>query len=142
MKQVLCREDFHNATNQLLFNASEKKLYFVKNYTTTTVHVYEYPLLVSKEISNDIVFANIYRRQGYLKWINDANIHRLQKIPMRCAGHYQYLIPMVSFDWNKYVKWDYEGAHRFVEFVDDMYYDIERTWLNRNVMNRFQLTDC
>lgn len=143
MTRVLCREDFQNATNKLLFNVGEKKLYPIKNYTTSTVHVYEYPLLLSKEISNDIVFANISRRQGYLKWINEADTkqipapdtYKLKKLPMRCAQQYQYLIPMISFDWNKYVKWSYEGGYKFVEFIDDIDYDIEQTWLNRNVMN-------
>ena len=136
MIKVSCNEDFCESKNNLLFNASEQKLYKIINCTTSTVHVYEYPVLVSKEISNDVVFVSIKNRQGYLKWGNKPNINNLIKLPMRCKYWSQYIIHETLFERNKYLKWNNDGQQtHFVDFIDDMDYDIEETWLNRAVMS-------
>ena len=139
MLKVSCREDYLNTKGMLLFNSSVRKLYLIKDSTTSTVHVFEYPVLVDLMISNDVVFAGIGHLQGYLKW-SENHMNKIQKLPMRCGEQAQYLMPKSSFDFDKYLKWEQtEGKFpTFVEFVDtayEMYYDIEQTWLNRNILS-------
>ena len=65
MLKVSCREDYQNTKGMLLFNSSVRKLYLIQDSTTSTVHVFEYPVLVDLMISNDVVFAGIGHLQGY-----------------------------------------------------------------------------
>jgi len=139
MKKVSCREDFNDTVGWVLFNASVRKLYLIKDYTTSTVHLFEYPALVGKMISNDVVFAGIGHLQGYMKW-SDKRMDKIIKLPMRCGQRSQYVMPKSSFEFVKYLKWEQgEGKpSTFVGFLDtvyDMYYDIEQTWLNRNILS-------
>ena len=141
MQKVYSNYDFQNShlDNKLLYNATEQKLYRIVKYTQSTVHVFEYPLIFSREISNDVVFASMGCRVGYLKWspIDIIGLPILQKKRMSCQSTSQYLIIDSDFMFNNYLKLvkNNTGDVVFESFVEDFESDVQKIWLNRDVIN-------
>ena len=61
---------------------------------------------------------------------------------MRCCQQAQYLIRKSMFDWSRYLKWECSRSQGkfpclvdFLDTIGDVHYDIEQTWLNRNVLS-------